>query len=553
MSLRVIKSILWRDANKSTLDTLEDKSQGQYHVALTTSRDVDDFFNGSAIQPSRSGDGTRSQFFNAWIEAFEGPRSIPKWKLPLTKMGDDTERGEWRITSQRKTTAYPLWRPERAFPDHKPREGTEPDGLILVRDADDRIHARWVRRKDVHLFPDPIKQFVAQASGVTVWANPLFSNPDKVNVALMLATLLRSTNVLLYGPPATGKTRLLGLLKDAFATEILFDTCEERQPFLNGGPANRRTTFVTFHESYAYEDFVVGLRPEPTADAKSILPLRAVPGAFLEASEFAREGGRASLLMIDEINRGSTAKAFGEVITLLDADKRLDGNGNHGRYTVEVRLPYRTDTHPIVVDERPVPHPYTMPLNVFMVATMNAADKSVAPLDAALRRRFHVEHVSVDVRTMLQSANVSTSLDSNTVPKSVAGVVVIAARLIEHLNTRLAEALGPDYEFGHGLIGPVLDAVTYTDACEQLRRVWRNRLFPQLEEHFVSQPKALAEVLGDHWAVLLEGRNDQNGRSIVPLVIRQKIYLDATETVDALLTLLGMQYGDAHDSTSDSG
>lgn len=553
MSLKVIKSILWRDANKSTLDTLEDKSAGQYHVALTTSRDVDTFFKGSAIEPVGSRDDTGSQFYNAWIEAFDGPNSVPKQQLSLTKMGDDTERGEWRITSQRKSTAYPLWRPERAFPDHKPLDGKRTDGLILVRDADDRIHARWVRRKDIGRLPDPIRQFIEGASGVTVWANPTFSDPATSTVALTLATLLRSTNVLLYGPPATGKTRFLGLLKDAFESEILLDTCEERQPFMNGGPSNRRTTFVTFHESYAYEDFVVGLRPEPAADTKSILSLRAVPGAFLEASEFARKGGKASLLMIDEINRGSTAKAFGEVITLLDADKRLDGNGTRGRYTVEVRLPYRTDSHPIVVGGNEVPHPYTMPLNVFMVATMNAADKSVAPLDAALRRRFHVEQVAVDVRAMLQAARVTVPIDSNTVPKSVAGVSVIAARLIEHLNTRLAEALGRDYEFGHGLIGPVVEAVTFSDACEQLSRVWRNRLFPQLEEYFVSQPKAFTDVLGDRWEAMLAARVDRNDRSLVPSVIRPKMYSDATGVVAALLTLLGMQYGEAHDSTPDSG
>jgi 5-methylcytosine-specific restriction protein B len=545
MSLRIIKSILWREANKTTVTTLDAGYAGQHHVALTTNPDVDAFFDGSAIERSSSQDGTGSEFFRAHIESFDGPGPVPKCELQLTKMGDGTERGEWRITRQRKETAYPLWRPERAFPSHTPGEGSTADGLILIRDAENRLHARWVRRKDVVRIPDVVRHFIEGASGVKVWTNPLFQHPHNSQLVSILTALVHSTNVLLYGPPATGKTRLLGLIKKHFETEVFFDTCEERQPFVDGGQKNRHSTFVTFHESYAYEDFVVGLRPDLSSDKKNLLPLRAMPGAFLEATEFARERGRASLLMIDEINRGNTAKAFGEVITLLDPDKRLDGLGDKGPFTVELRLPYRSDTQPIMVNTQEVPHPYVMPLHVFMVATMNAADKSVAPLDAALRRRFHVEHMTVDFKSMVEGAQVTLPLDSKSVPRTIAGIIVIAARLVMHLNDQLAAALGPDYVFGHGLLSPVVDAVTYRDACDQLARLWRNRLFPQLEEHLIAQPKALLDVLGRGWPAVIEGgRTEQDGRVIAPAVVRPKLHADGVQAVDDILQLIGMRYVD---------
>lgn len=169
--------------------------------------------------------------------------------------------------------------------------------------------------------------------------------PDET-VADALAALQYKRNLILQGPPGVGKTFLAQHLAEA----------------LLGGRDDRRLRTVQFHQSYAYEDFVQGYRPDGRGG------FRLKNGPFYEFCLLAqRHPKQAYVFLIDEINRGNLSKIFGELLLLLEGDKRSPA------FAV-----------PLTYSETP----FFIPPNVYVVGTMNTADRSLALVDYALRRRF---------------------------------------------------------------------------------------------------------------------------------------------------------------------
>lgn len=165
----------------------------------------------------------------------------------------------------------------------------------------------------------------------------------------MRERLLVKKNLILQGPPGTGKTWL--------ARRLAWTVCNER--------GSARTTVLQFHPSMSYEDFVRGYRPTVKGE------LKLADGPFLEMSTTARDNpDHKYVMVIEEINRGNPAQIFGELLTLLEADKRTS------EYAMRLSYP-RTE------DER-----FHIPPNLFIIGTMNVADRSLALVDMALRRRF---------------------------------------------------------------------------------------------------------------------------------------------------------------------
>jgi hypothetical protein len=492
---RRVAAVLWRNGNKATIDTLLDRSQGQYDIRLGSGAPLEDLFSGL-----KRFEGTDHGGYTVKIPVagFDGATPVPEQTLDVRFMGPKSERKDWYVRAQRASTAYPLWRSPRAFTPANERAG---DLALLVKDTSGAFHARWIRSGDRASLPSALRT-ATQNKETGVWVPSGVAAPasgaQNGPAAAVTEALLAHQNVLVYGPPATGKTRLVQDVMMSFGGRGIFiDTAEERRPIAEGAAA--RTAFVTFHQSYSYEEFVVGLRTVPGA----VLDLRAFPGVLLELAEHARQPGNTALLVIDEINRGNVSRILGEFITLLERDKRLDDAGKETESTVRLRLPFARSGAPLEVEldgaKIAVPHPFTMPLRVYTLATMNSVDKSVAPLDSALRRRFHVWPLMPDPEAMAMRMKVSGKVLPQNWPASPTAddYKVLGLAVLRHLNDGIAAFRGPEYQLGHFFLRDLEPVDKPAAARAALAAIWRNQLASQLEELFHGRVDQLSALFGD--------------------------------------------------------
>ena len=258
-------------------------------------------------------------------------------------------------------------------------------------------------------------------------------------------------NVIYYGPPGTGKTYT-----------VIEKELKKNYGYVNGKEENPRYRFVTFHQSYGYEEFVEGLRPvlnDKSGTGEVRYEIRA--GVFKELCERAREEPEQRFAMvIDEINRGNISKIFGELITLIEPDKR-EGAKN----AVTVTLPYSGDK-------------FSVPANVDIVGTMNTADRSLALLDAALRRRFKFEELRPDAST-LSGLKVGE---------------IDVRQMLERINERIEVLYDREHCIGHAYFM----ALKEDPRLETLASIFRKRILPLLEEYFFEDWQKIRLVLGDN-------------------------------------------------------
>jgi hypothetical protein len=239
---------------------------------------------------------------------------------------------------------------------------------------------------------------------------------------------------------------------------------------LKAGPAAaskpiQRYKVVTFHPSFSYEDFVRGIRPVAT-DEGGTTQFRTVDGIFKLICDEARgNSGKRYALFIDEINRANIAKVFGELITLLETDKRvrLDAAGRIAS-GMTVQLPGG--------DGSEVAEPaFGVPANLDIYGTMNTADRSIALLDVALRRRFHFREMEPDYQLLNRSLG-NVQLD----------------QLLRRINDRLEYLLDRDHRVGHAYLMPA-------QSLADLRRVFHSQIIPLLQEFFFDDLTKVAMVL----------------------------------------------------------
>lgn len=341
---------------------------------------------------------------------------------------------------------------------------------------------------------------------------------DKIND--ILSSWGAGRNVLLYGPPATGKTRLISELFDALnkppeATRgILLDIADADAPFSRPEqeitiPQPIKVVWTTFHQSYGYEDFVLGLRPEITADGACLQPWA---GVFLDAALELVDPEpqyKSVVIFIDEINRGNAARIFGEFMTFLDFDYRDGGR-------VPLPLPLRQLTYEDGQSEeirRPgakgatILEGFTFPKHVYIVSTMNSVDRAAVPIDSALARRFD----RIEMRPNLGVLAEHWGLDKTAIPMPTEDnwetltPFETGYLLLDRLNVTIASDLGPEFELGHGLLTPVLAKKTAADGTIQpvegkdvwrsLAKSWDDVLFPQLEDRYSGRPEQLMDLL----------------------------------------------------------
>ncbi|MGG7579735.1 McrB family protein [Rhizobium sp. Nf11,1] len=277
----------------------------------------------------------------------------------------------------------------------------------------------------------------------TIVEEGCFLPPDEIRAALEL--LRRKKNIILQGPPGTGKTWLAKRLGYS----------------LIGARDHQRLTAVQFQPTLSYEDFVRGWRPDGTKG------LQLVDGVFLDAVAAAtQEPQTPYVLVIEEINRGNPAQIFGEMLTLIEDSKRNEDEA--------LRLAY-----PRTIEERRY-----VPDNLYIIGTMNVADRSLALVDLALRRRFSF----VSLAPQFNDAWSKWLLDRG----APARLVSLIGERMRSLNAAIEgdRALGRQFRVGHSFMTPHA-----APADEESWRSWyldtvRAELAPLLEEYWFDNDEA---------------------------------------------------------------
>jgi hypothetical protein len=270
---------------------------------------------------------------------------------------------------------------------------------------------------------------------------------ERVDFLEILELLRAKKNVILQGPPGTGKTFVARRL--AYA--------------LLGAEDKDRVQFVQFHQSYSYEDFVEGYRPE----GEKGFSLK--PGVFHTFTRTATDDSkRAYVLVIDEINRGNLSKIFGELMILIEHDKRSPA--------WSVRLAYSDE-------------PFYVPPNLYLIGLMNTADRSLAMVDYALRRRF----TFFDLKPKFSSPAFKSSLLERGAPEKLANAIVIRLGVLNEDIAKDSSNLGPGFCLGHSFFcsdasESVLDEAWYS-------RVIRTEVAPLLREYWFDNLKRADDAI----------------------------------------------------------
>ena len=378
-------------------------------------------------------------------------------------------------------------------------------------------------------FPELSKEAYEYVPGS---APPIVAEEEMIYQVSKSAAVTHPLNVILYGPPGTGKTYTAIDKAVAIADALFYKEHQHNRTAITGRfqellmkekeVAAGRIAFCTFHQSMSYEDFVEGIKPQMEASRDNQLQYNIQDGIFKRIAALAAAAYRSAsngdplsyVLIIDEINRGNISQVFGELITLMEADKRT-GNAE----ALSVILPYSKK-------------PFGVPSNLYIIGTMNTADRNIETLDTALRRRFVFEEIlpqpsllsPQQLLNRLYNQYHDTPWNDEVFRRAADGLYALLGtdaafefgikdnnedanadkilalpdslftgvnlqKLLSAINNRLSVLLSNDHTIGHAWL---MDVYYLTD----LQSVFKNKIFPLLQEYFFNNHAKIGLVLG---------------------------------------------------------
>jgi GTPase subunit of restriction endonuclease len=287
-------------------------------------------------------------------------------------------------------------------------------------------------------------------------------------------------NVIFYGPPGTGKTyttakRAVEICKTESEKELT-DYSEIMKRY-NELKESNRIEFITFHQSYGYEEFIEGIKPivsneddESDSENSQEIKYKIVDGIFKKFCEEARKSKEKEpyVFIIDEINRGNISKIFGELITLIEPTKR-----SGKKECISTKLPYSKEE-------------FTVPDNVYIIGTMNTADRSIALMDTALRRRFKFEEMLPNY-DLLKDIFVEDK-----------GTKVNIGAMLKVINERIEYLYDREHTIGHAVFLEKMENEKIDIDINKLENIFKKNIIPLLQEYFYEDYEKIRIILGDN-------------------------------------------------------
>lgn len=251
--------------------------------------------------------------------------------------------------------------------------------------------------------------------------------------------------------------------------------------------------FITFHQSYSYEEFIEGIRPN--LDSENNLTYSLEKGVFKRISDRAqRDQSNKYVIIIDEINRGNISKIFGELITLIEPSKRLFSE--HDEHPKQITLPYSRSL-------------FGVPQNLYILGTMNTADKSITLLDSALRRRFTFTEMLPNSEIVGQKVSINN---------------IDVKLLFETINSRIEFLIDKDHTIGHSYFLKIRD----NQNIEGLALMFKNEIIPLLTEYFYGDFEKIQLVLGDN----KDWKSESENKFFIKKIAQQKILFGKDELIE---------------------
>lgn len=395
---------------------------------------------------------------------------VSKWKYRLKVKVDENEGFIVIKYGLQNKYEYAFITFEDAAQDFK-KKLQEKDKIIFIKKKNSEIYELYSISKTDSRFTYTEDFFAVDNTNIvsdqTYFSPPIFDTKETSNADKSIY------NIILYGPPGTGKTRKLN-------TDYLF------------GKDKKSKSFITFHQAYSYEEFIEGIKPiisEPDGSQKEI-SYEYSNGIFFQACEAAAKlAGYSSLekcviasmmdrqekfqkaisegkifcFCVDEINRANIAGVFGDLITLIEKNKRL------GRSEEMIAsLPYSK-------------RQFGVPANLQIIGTMNTADRSITLIDTALRRRFNFIELA-------PSSKVFKELKIEKIGE------IDLIKLFDSINERIKYFLGKDQCIGHAYFLKLENSIS---PKKDLLAIFMQKVIPLLEEYFYNDYERIRLVLGD--------------------------------------------------------